>query len=94
MGPLVRRSWQPQGQTPVLVQRGRSLEKVSALAALGVSPRRDRVRLYFRLHPRADIGALIPTRYIPPRCPRAKSRPRADPRVAPNEGHFWDSKAK
>lgn len=58
MGPLVRRSWQPRGQTPVLVQRGRSLEKVSALAALGVSPRRDRVRLYFRLHPKADIGAL------------------------------------
>jgi len=58
MGPLVRRSWQPRGQTPVLVQRGRHLEKVSALAALGVSPSRDRVRLYFRLHPKADIGAL------------------------------------
>jgi putative transposase len=56
MGPLVRRSWQPRGQTPVLVQRGRRLEKVSALAALCVSPRRDRVRLYFRLHPKAEIG--------------------------------------
>jgi transposase len=56
MGPLVRRSWQPRGQTPVLLQRGRRLEKVSALAALCVSPRRDRVRLYFRLHPNAEIG--------------------------------------
>ena len=57
MGPLVRRSWQPRGETPVLLQRGRRLEKVSALAALCVSPSRDRVRLYFRLHPQAEIGA-------------------------------------
>jgi transposase len=58
MGPLVRRSWQPRGQTPVLIQRGRSLEKVSAIATLCVSPRRDRVQLYFRLHPKAEINAL------------------------------------
>jgi transposase len=58
MGPRVRRSGPPRGQTPVLVQRGRPLEKVSALAALCVSPRRDRVRLSFRLHPKAEIGAL------------------------------------
>lgn len=57
MGPLVRRSWQPRGQTPVLLQRGRRLEKVTAVAALCVSPRRNRVRLYFRLHPKAEIGA-------------------------------------
>ena len=58
MGPLVRRSWQPRGRTPILHQRGRSLEKVSAIAALCVSPRRDQVRLYFRLHPKAEIDAL------------------------------------
>jgi transposase len=57
MGPLVRRSWQPRGQTPVLVQRGRRLEKVSAIAALCVSPRRDRVQLYFRLHPKTEVRA-------------------------------------
>jgi transposase len=57
MEPLVRRSWQPRGQTPVLLQRGRRLKKVSALAALGGSPRRDRGRLYFRLHADAEIGA-------------------------------------
>ena len=55
MAPLVRRSWQPRGRTPVLIQRGRNLQKVSAIAALAVSPRRDRVRLYFRLHPHAEI---------------------------------------
>ena len=57
MAPLVRRSWQPRGRTPVVVQRGRHLQKVSAIAALAVSPRRDRLRLYFRLHPQAEIGA-------------------------------------
>ena len=56
MGPRIRRSWQPRGQTPVLIQRGRHLGKVSAIAALAVSPRRDGARLYFRLHPQAEIG--------------------------------------
>jgi hypothetical protein len=56
MGPLVRRSWQPRGQMPVLVQRGLHLEKVSALAVLCVPPRRDRVRFYFCLHPKAEVG--------------------------------------
>jgi hypothetical protein len=58
MGPLVRRSWQPRGQTPVLVQRGRNLQKVSAIAALAVPPRSDGARLYFRLHPQAEIGSV------------------------------------
>ena len=55
MGPLVRRSWSPRGRTPVLYQRGRHHKKVSVIAALAVSPARDHVRLYFRLHPNADI---------------------------------------
>ncbi|SRR6266478_551300 len=49
MGPLVRRSWAPRGQTPVLMQRGRARSKVSAIGALVVSPRRHRVRSYFSL---------------------------------------------
>ena len=55
MAPLVRRTWSPCGQTPILHQRGRSLQKVSAIAALCVSPDRDRVRMYFRLYPDANI---------------------------------------
>lgn len=55
MAPLVRRSWSPQGQTPVLHQRTRSYKKVSAIAALCISPCRDRVHLYFRLHSDASI---------------------------------------
>jgi transposase len=56
MAPLVRRSWAPAGQTPVLYQRGAHHRKVSAMAALCVSPQRDAVHFYFRLHP-TDIAA-------------------------------------
>lgn len=55
MAPVVRRSWAPRGHTPVLLQRTRSHQKVSALAALAVSPTRDRVHLYFRLHPGRNV---------------------------------------
>jgi hypothetical protein len=57
MMPLVRRTWAPRGQTPILWQRTNSYRKVSAIATLVVSPRRDRVRLIFRLHPNANINA-------------------------------------
>lgn len=46
MAPLVRRTWAPRGQTPVLRQRGKHREKVSVAAALWVSP--QRVGLVFR----------------------------------------------
>jgi transposase len=49
MGPLVHRSWAPRGQTPVLMQRGRSRLKVSVIGALVISPRRRRVRAYFSI---------------------------------------------
>lgn len=55
MAPLVRRSWAPQGRTPVLYQRTRSYTKVSVIAALCVAPHRDRVALYFRLHPDRNV---------------------------------------
>ena len=57
MAPLVRRSWAPCGQTPVLTQRGAHHRKVSVIAALCVSPARDQVRFYFRLYPNTDIQA-------------------------------------
>lgn len=57
MMPLVRRTWAPRGQTPLIRHRTNSYRKVSAIAALVVSPRRDRVRLFFRLHPQANINA-------------------------------------
>lgn len=57
MSPLVRRSWSPLGHTPVIYQRTRSHQKVTVIAALCVTPQRDRVHLYFRLHCNANINA-------------------------------------
>lgn len=50
MAPLVRRTWAPRGQTPDFVQSGGRgpREKVSVAAALWLSPRRDRLGLYFK----------------------------------------------
>ncbi len=59
MAPLVRRSWAKRGATPVLRQRTRSHQKVSAIGALVVSPRRHRVRCYFRLHPNRQFSAEL-----------------------------------
>lgn len=57
MAPLVRRSWAPRGDTPIIRQRTRAHRKVSVVGALCVAPERDRVRLYFRLHPNANVNA-------------------------------------
>lgn len=57
MAPLVRRTWSLRGQTPLLRQCGRSHQKVSAIAALCIAPSRDRLALYFRLYPAANINA-------------------------------------
>lgn len=46
--PLVRRTWAPRGQTPVHRCWDRH-DRISAISALTVSPRRRRVRLYFHL---------------------------------------------
>jgi transposase len=53
--PLVRRTWAPRGCTPILIQNGHR-EKVSAVAALSISPKRRRVGLYFSLHPNKNIN--------------------------------------
>jgi hypothetical protein len=57
MAPLVRRSWSLRGHTPLLTQRTRCHQKVSAIAALCVAPSRDRIMLYFRLLPDANVNS-------------------------------------
>jgi transposase len=57
MRPLVRRTWAPRGQTPLLLHRTNTYRKVSVIAALAVPPDRDRLQLFFRLHPQVDINA-------------------------------------
>ncbi len=59
MAPLVRRSWNPTGHTPVLHQRTRHHQKVSIIAALSINPSRDRLALHFRLHPDTNINAVL-----------------------------------
>jgi putative transposase len=46
MGPLLRRTWAPEGQTPTITQRGAHRQKVSVAAAILLSPRRDHLGLY------------------------------------------------
>jgi transposase len=47
MGPLLRRTWAPEGQTPTIPQRGAHRQKVSVAAAILLSPRRDHLGLYY-----------------------------------------------
>ena len=47
MAPLARRTWAPRGQTPEQEQKSGTREKVSIAAAVWLSPRRDRLGLYF-----------------------------------------------
>lgn len=53
MAPLLRRSWAPRGQRPVLLQRGQHRQKVSLSAALWLSPRRETIGLFFETLPNA-----------------------------------------
>jgi len=55
LAPLLRRTWAPRGETPVFRESGRYRQKISAIAALTISPVRRRVRLYFVLHPNENI---------------------------------------
>ena len=47
--PLVRRTWAPQGHTPVMYSWDRH-DRLSVVAGLSVSPRQCRVGLYFTPH--------------------------------------------
>ena len=49
--PLVRRTWAPRGQTPVMYSWDRH-DRLSVIAALSVSARRRRIGLYFAAHAR------------------------------------------
>ncbi len=57
MAPLMRRTWNPRGETPWLRHCGGTHRKVSVIGALCVAPDRSDVRFYFRLHPNANINA-------------------------------------
>jgi transposase len=52
---LVRRTWGLSGQTPVLPHRLCHYQKISAIGALTISPRRRHLGLYLHLYPAGDI---------------------------------------
>lgn len=47
--PSVRRTWAPRGRTPILRHHYRR-DRISAISAVSVSPRRRHVGLYYDLH--------------------------------------------
>jgi transposase len=47
---VVRRTWAPRGQTPILRQRTRHHRRVSAIGGLSISPRRRRLGWYLVFH--------------------------------------------
>ena len=57
LNPLVRRTWAPKGQTPVLPSWGRHRDKVSVIAALSVAPTLRRLGLYWLADPKHYVTA-------------------------------------
>jgi transposase len=55
MAPLVRRTWAPVGETPLVVHRRAGQRKVSIVAALCLSPAQRVVRLFFQVYPERNI---------------------------------------
>ena len=51
MIPSVRRTWTPVGQTPIVRHYYRR-DRISVIGGLSVSPKRRRLGLYFRMHPK------------------------------------------
>ncbi len=57
MSPLVRRTLAPRGHTPILKTKAAHRERVSATAALTLSPQRHRLGLYWKTYPREFVNA-------------------------------------
>jgi transposase len=56
MSPLVRRTLAPRGKTPILKTKAAHREKVSVIAALTISSKRQRLGLYWRTYPRSFVN--------------------------------------
>jgi len=58
--PVVRRSWAPAGQTPVVVESARH-DRLSVIGAFSISPVRRRMSFLFQVHEQnIDASRLIP----------------------------------
>lgn len=58
LSPLMKRSWAPRGQTPVLKTKTRSHKKISAIGAITTDAKGKKQGLVFRLHPGKNVGAV------------------------------------
>jgi transposase len=61
--PTVVKTWAPRGQTPVVRHRTRR-DKVSVISAVSVSPRRQRLNLFFRLYPQQNLNQVRVCEFI------------------------------
>lgn len=57
LSPLVKRSWAPKGETPILKTKTRSHRKISAIGGLVTTAGARKQGLVFRLHPEKNVGA-------------------------------------
>jgi hypothetical protein len=57
LAPLMRRTLAPIGQTPLLLHRARHRDKVSAAAALLLSPTSGRIRLFYQTFPNMYVDS-------------------------------------
>lgn len=57
LSPLVKRSWAPRGEAPVLKTKTRSHRKISAIGGLTTTAVGRKQGLVFRLHPMKNVGA-------------------------------------
>lgn len=64
MAPLVRRSWAPRGETPVLSQRGRHTEKISIIGAVACLASGRCNKFLFRLHRDQNITKAHVRRFL------------------------------
>jgi transposase len=48
--PTLRKTWAPRGHTPIVRHRYRR-DRISVISGLSVSPKRQRIGLYFQCHP-------------------------------------------
>ncbi len=58
--PLVRRTWAPRGETPVMYSWDRH-DRLSVIAGLSLAPRRRRIGLYFEMHDRNITAEQVTT---------------------------------
>jgi transposase len=62
--PLVKTTLAPRGRTPLLYHRARHRDKVSAAAALTLSPVRGHVGLYYQTYRDAHVDAQVYSHFL------------------------------